>query len=69
MRLNEGFEVGLEVGGLVSPSRVGDEVIGGRDGRPVGVLVGLLVVGLRVGCPDGSEVGWEDGCRDGRADG
>lgn len=37
------------MGGFVSPSKVGEEVMGERDGLLIGELVGLLVVGLNVG--------------------
>lgn len=41
--------MGVLVGGLVSPGRVGAEVVGDLLGAEEGSLVGLLVVGLTVG--------------------
>lgn len=52
-----GFDVGLDVGGFVSPSSVGDDDIGDREGFPDGEDVGMLVVGRNVGWPVGREDG------------
>ena len=41
--------MGYLVGGLVSPFKVGDEVIGCFDGDEVGFELGRLVLGFDVG--------------------
>lgn len=61
--------MGRLVGGLVSLSLVGAEVVGYFEGPAVGELVGLLEVGVTVGCPEGCTVGRLDGCRVGTQDG
>lgn len=65
MEPNDGLAVGTEVGGFVSPSNVGEDVTGGREGLPEGDDEGLLVVGRKVGCPDGNDVGCDEGCWEG----
>ena len=49
MRLLVGFEVGLELGFVVSPGKVGNDVVGYFEGELDGLLVGQLVVGDVVG--------------------
>ena len=42
---HDGAAVGSDVGGLVTPSSVGREVIGASDGAALGTAVGELDVG------------------------
>ncbi len=64
-----GRDVGIEVGGFVSPGLVGRELTGAKLGWEEGREVGRDVVGLEDGWPLGMVLGCLDGCELGRLDG
>ena len=69
--VREGALVGVDVGGLVLPSSVGDDV-GGVEGKAVGTVVGIVdgkLEGTLEGILDGRLDGFAEGCPLGYADG